>query len=240
MSGSEALSKKIQGLKVVVRILERHEVLTTYGIGYHDGPKKLAAILSAISGFRSKNASILKSGLLVLMISNFNDSEWSMFLQFISDELRSKIKVLSVIDLDERSDSVSLGAHEILILKIGRVEHQVWNYLMCKSTYPPLATGSIGASFLGDLGRPFIQTANHTHATNDITYVHTQSVYQAIMRGDLAKVERFIADFRDPGSQMSKDFLAYGEQSSGERDKFESILDLICTDELFITVLQGN
>jgi hypothetical protein len=239
MQGVDNLAVKIPGLKTIANAIDQHEILTAYGISYLNGPTKLATILSGINEFQLKKASELKRGVVVPMISNFNEEEWTKFYSVLPEKYHSKVKVLSVADPALKETLETMAGDEITVVKAGSVTQNVWNYLMSKSTYPPMASGTTGGSYLGNLGKPFFNTANHWSGTDQVTHVHTESFFNAVNKADLPAIETYFEDARNPTSQLSKDFRAYSEKVLLGTEKVEGILNHISTDTCFVSVLKS-
>lgn len=238
MKGVENLEKKIPGLKVLARELDHHEILTAYGLSFRQGPKKLAGIVTALGNIQDEGVLELKKGVVVPMISNFNEDEWAAFYQNLPAEQHSRLKVLSLQDTHLEKSLRELGSHEVAIVKTGSVSQEVWNYLMSKSTFPPMASGTTGGSFLGRLGKPFINTVGYSSGTGTKTFTHIQNIFDAIQFQEVDVIERFFKEARDPHSQLVKDFHEHGIKLQNGQEKVEAIFQKIDTNRCVMNLLR--
>ncbi len=240
MRGNEALEKKIPGLQKLAKVIDEHEVLTAYGISFQEGEKKLAGILSAINRIQDEGAIALKKGLVVPMISNFNEGEWETFYQKLPKKVLSRTKVVSILDHNLSESFHALKSNEILIVKTGSVSQDVWNYLMSKSTFPPMASGTTGGNYLGKLGKPFINTIGYGSGTGKKTYPYIKMLSEALAAENVPAIEKYLVDARDPHSEMSTEFRQYAEEYTNGKEKVEALFEKMGTDQCLMNILKST
>ena len=245
MKMNPSVGSKLPLLELFEKYQGSHEVLTAYGLSYHDGPKKLAGIIQAIFKARVAQSSLFTGGVLVPMISNFNAEEWAEFFTEIGkvQQLASKVSVVANNDLVSAEQVMrDLDPDHLVILKVGIVPQEVWNYLVSKSSLPPTVSGTSAMNYLNTLGKPFLQTYGLPYLKERAPeyFVSDQQLprltYRAIdqMRNSedqLAKeagidqVSRFIIEAKKNDSELIKNYQALRIILENKPDKAIYLLD---------------
>ena len=228
----EEKSAKVQGLLAMEKVMKQHEVLTAYGLSYQDGWVKLATLLKATMKVQENEQLNLKKGVVVPLLSNFNDQEWAVFNSHLDEAQKTHIKVISASDPEITSKLKNIGPKDIVIVKVGAVPQGVWDHLIAESTYPPIIAGTTSHEYANGLGKPFINAVGISNLSSPTLIEHFGTISSALKKGDVSAVEKQLTAARTPDSPLQKEFRSNVEDRQKNPERVQYVVSrLIDFDE---------
>lgn len=223
-----SLTRKTEGMVALVNALasQKHEVLSAYGLSYYNGPLKLAVVADAVVFWMKRNqANAQRRGTIIPLLSSFSDEE-AEFLRGTLEtwNLQDQVELIDVTNprLTEVLANVEPG--KVVIVQVGGVTQDLWNYLMAQSTFPALVAGVNGINFFTMLGKPFLTTMMDSSEILSPDMVRLLRDMSDELSGRSGRLSYFFDSVRDPGSSVSRAFAENHRQSLVRGDKITRLV----------------
>ena len=231
MGHSLAHKKKIPGIQALMENWQRFETMAAYGLSFQEGPLKLANLIFAMKAARLRNPDAFRGPLVIPMVSSFNDAEWKEFHNALRKfpTYEKGVQVINSSDQRIVTSLLALGPSEVLVMPIGSVPQDVWNYLFANSSLPPVVSGTTGSNFAKGRGKPYFSATgnnpflmdNPVYEKVDITYSELRQTTAPNADGEpkVGALVDFILDSKDPSSDLSEAFALYTDATDRVPDK---------------------
>ncbi len=222
-----SLANKAEGMATLLSALGHHDVMTLYGLSYASGPAKLATISEAVLKWMSQKAKVTTpGGTIVPLISQLNEKEWELFQLLVDGKgLQSQIQVVNLVDPHLPSVLKNLAPGTLVIVEVGSVTQNLWNYLMARSSLPPLVAGVNGVNYLSMLGKPFLTSMR---GSSESLSPQLQSLLDdmsdRLMMDYAERIANFFTKVSDPLSRESTIFRTNHQQNLILGDKVTRLL----------------
>jgi hypothetical protein len=231
MGGSAVFKDKIRGIQTLMENSGRVETLAAYGLGYYDGPKKLANLVAAIQ-------MSAKKPVVVPLLSSFNQQEWEDFEARLDEfpQGRPNVKVQGVQEAGVGDSIHALKPGEILVMPVGKLPQNVWNAMLNLSTLPPTVAGKTGLNFAMNRGRPYLDTtASSPVQLRNRAAIESVEAAQEALKTETAEMGaesvpmRALADYlvrsMESESRVSQAFAQAAQDQSHQPDKVSASLN---------------
>ena len=237
LSGSTRLREKIGGLQALERHRQRVELLPAYGLSDVGDEGKVGALLKAVSAAQDLAGDFFRSGVVIPFFSYLNgDSLERLQASLLTSSISERVKMVSVRDAGAVESALSaLAPGQILLLRVGGVSQDVFEYFFSRQTLPGTMAGANGQNLMRVLGLPFLLTVDkETEGLKEISRrlpdPERSLLEEAgrVLRGDSADAQplaRFLLEGRNPDSTISRAFAA-AKPSELKHDKLAVLLAL--------------
>jgi len=200
---------KILGLQEIIKAHKEHEFLAAYGLGFH-GVDKIVKIVSALGSAKKLRSDLFKKGIIIGMISNLNDAETTRISTLLLRKGYANFKIISITDKNIAQALQNIKKDDIVLVKVGNVPQNVFEYLFAHSTLPPTVAGYNAVSLMKYLGTPYLSMVLDKDITPAIDLVH-EATREIILNGGNSLINFYLAS-KDKESAMVKKFKAMGDE----------------------------
>ena len=220
MSATPEMLAKVPGLASIVEAADRIETLPAYGLGMNEGREKLLNLMRGVRYAQRKNPGRFRGGVVIPLISRLDDQEMALLARSVAEGAALLERVFSVDvedpDVVRRVEGLQKG--DILLVRVGPVAQDVFEYLFSRSTLPPTLAGRNGANLMLLARKPFFKTnSNGAHA------------FPKLLRGSPRRVRKLVAEAHDElqprsqgsGQAVGEFILAFMEEGSALRAAFD-------------------
>jgi hypothetical protein len=218
MGHSERMRAKIPGLQAVARALGRVELLPAYGLSEGHTVGRLPALLEAVELAQTQAPRLFSGGVVVPFFSYMSDATLqALRRRFEGSSGPGGVTVVSVQDVGAIKNALKrLERGQILFVRVGGVEQDVFHYFYSRQTMPGTVAGANGRNLMRVLGRPYMNTVSGWSGEYADVVARAKSPKKAM--------ETFGFAISGLGNQFPPDiakfFIAVKENRGGIRDAF--------------------
>jgi hypothetical protein len=228
---SDRMREKIPGVQALTAAMGKVEMMPAY-----DLPGRSDAAFTLLKGLhqaQTRSPDAFSTGVVMPMFSHFSDADMGSLVQYLRKEpgLFAKVRIVSVQNAGEvESALAAVKKGEILIVRVGGVTQNVFEYFYSKQTLPGAVSGANGQNMMYVLGLPYLNTTLDYTRTPPLDEKNRElfnKASNALYSGGIGDPER-VADFilaaKDPSSGMAAAFAGIRPKDDSE-DKVARVLD---------------
>jgi hypothetical protein len=230
MNHTLRLREKIGGLHALTAGLDTFEMLPAYGLSAY--PDNVFHLMNGIWLAQRRAPQLFRAGVVVPMFSWLNDMDISNLTWLLagSPGLAADLRMANIRDAGAvAGELAALRKGQILLLHVGGVAQDVFDYFFSKQTMPGTVVGANGQNFMRVLGLPYINTLGENPLTPsrnlDRKIRNLMRISQSGLGNQSAEsLARFLVETKRPNSRVARTMARLRPTSDAE-DKIALVLN---------------
>ncbi len=196
--GSQRMREKKESVRALVRHLGQVELLPVYGMSDH--PAVLGTLLNGIAIAQDRQPTAFHGGVLVPIFSHVSSFDLGRAVGSLPKQVRGRVRVVFVKEPDAvETELRAARTDEILLVQVGGVPQEVFEYFYSKETLPGTVAGVNAQNMMLSFGLPYLTTHR------DAVQGYDATLRRLLTRGRLLSAWRLRLFYRGSTSLTARD-----------------------------------